>query len=163
QAEDEPDEHWLVYTEVLSELDRSLIDPLGDAWRGVEQVKVSVAVPLGPDGRPTRRCDEPLHVYFPTEERTRLPTVLQGTFALDLDRHPRLVLPAVESDRPSRALLLQLGAPDMTVDEALSLLAEPNPSEEAAFYELLVGWAEQDGRRFPARLAGVRCVRTHGG
>ena len=79
-------EHWLVFRKALRNLDRQLTDPLGDAWRLVEEVHVAVAIRLEEDGRPAHDSTEPLHVYFPTEESTGLPVILQGDFALELDR-----------------------------------------------------------------------------
>lgn len=79
-------EHWLVFRRALVDLDRALVDPVGDAWQLVEQVHVAAAVPLDADARPAYADPEPLHVYFPTEEATGLSTVLQGDFALELDR-----------------------------------------------------------------------------
>ncbi len=79
-------EHWLVFRHPLTGLDRALVDPIGDAWKLVEQVHVAAAVRLDEKGLPCRVGPEPLHVYFPTEEQTGLSVVLQGDFALELDR-----------------------------------------------------------------------------
>lgn len=79
-------EHWLIYREALTGLDRRLVDPLGDPWKVVDEVHVAVGVPIAENGTPSRRSIEPLHVYFPTEEATGLPLVLHGDFALELDR-----------------------------------------------------------------------------
>lgn len=78
-------EHWLVYRQE-QHVDQSLVSPLGPAWAEVTSVHVAVAVPLGPDGSPSNERVHPLHVYFPTEERTGLSVILQGDFALQLDR-----------------------------------------------------------------------------
>ncbi len=264
-------EHWLVYQRALDNLDRTLVDPLGDAWRLVDQVHVAAAVPLDNEGRPAHTTPEPLHVYFPTEESTGLSLVLQGDFALELDRRhvartpetlpynqwlggqlamligdvaeslarrfpgdpavvrafapagaangfseylsarvtealrqaafvpvvggdmrcprdvlllppsiprpdlahrfldlsdqPAVVFPAVETHQPSRRLLSDfLDTPQLTTEATLQLVAEPEPADDAAFYDLLVDWAEKDGvRRFAGQLAKVACARTLGG
>lgn len=78
-------EHWLRYRKWV-ETERSLVEPLGDAWAAVERVGVSIAVPLDAEGNPTHERIFPLHVYFPTEEATGLPIVIHGDFALRLDR-----------------------------------------------------------------------------
>jgi hypothetical protein len=251
-------EHWLVYRRALGDLDRSLVDPLGDAWKLVEEVHVAVAVPLDSDGLPLHRIGEPLHVYFPTDELTGFSVVLQGDFALDLDRrhvsrspemlpynewlasqlasliaevadalanrfagepsvvaalapaghaggfgsdlferclealrdarfvpvisdsmsaprdavllpatlprprlaheylaledHPSVVVGEVEAHRPSRRLLAELlDVPQLTAPAALTLVTEPDPSDDRIFYEFLVEWAEEEGRRFASQ------------
>jgi hypothetical protein len=68
------------------DLDRELVDPIGEAWRLVEEVHVAAAVPLDESGLPAHGSAQPLHVYFPTEERTGFSIILQGDFALELDR-----------------------------------------------------------------------------
>jgi hypothetical protein len=264
-------EHWLVFQRTLADLDRTLVDGLGDGWKLVEKVQVSAAVPLDNQGHPAHAAPEPLHVYFPTEESTGLSIVLQGDFALELDRrhvartpemlpynqwlggqlamligevaeslarrfsgdpatvrafapagvasgfgellsagvmetlghtafipvvggdvrspreavllppsigqpgmahrfldlseHPAVVVPAVESHQPSRRLLVDLlKTSELTTEATLQLVAEPRPTDDASFYELLVNWAEKEGmRRFAGRLAKVACVRTLGG
>ena len=78
-------EHWMVYRE-WNAVDRDLVTPLGDAWAEVERVQVAVAVPLDAAGAPSTDRQFPLHVYFPTEERTGLPVIVHGDFALQLDR-----------------------------------------------------------------------------
>lgn len=78
-------EHWLVYRRPVP-VDQQLVAPLGDAWKDVELVHVAVGVPLDDGGEPSTERQHPVHVYFPTEERTGLSVVLQGDFALQLDR-----------------------------------------------------------------------------
>lgn len=79
-------EHWLVFTNQIPIPDRALTERLGDTWKTVGRVSVSAAVRLGPDGRPDHGVVQPLHVYFPTVERSGLPLILHGDFALELDR-----------------------------------------------------------------------------
>lgn len=78
-------EHWLMYRHWI-EVEPELVTPLGDAWAEVERVHVAVAVPLDEEGIPRSDTLFPLHVYFPTEEKTGLPVVVNGDFALQLDR-----------------------------------------------------------------------------
>jgi len=79
-------EHWLVFSREVTIPEPDLIDPLGDTWKQVERVGVAAAVRLGDDGRPTYGEGQPLHVYFPTVERSGFPLILHGDFALELDR-----------------------------------------------------------------------------
>lgn len=78
-------EHWLVFRRSLP-VERELVAPLGDSWSEVEVVHVAAGVRLSDDGLPDGTSVFPLHVYFPTEERTGLPVVVQADFALQLDR-----------------------------------------------------------------------------
>jgi len=78
-------EHWLVYRK-WHDIEHELVEPLGDAWAEVERVQVAFAVPLDSSGRPSTGTLYPIHVYFPTEERTGLPVIVHGDFALQLDR-----------------------------------------------------------------------------
>ncbi|HHN74472.1 MAG TPA: DUF3883 domain-containing protein [Acidobacteria bacterium] len=77
---------WLVYTRRLEPPSTDMMRALGDAWSSVEAVHVRAAVRLDSAGRPDCTRCYPLSVYFPTEERTGLPMILQADFALDLDR-----------------------------------------------------------------------------
>lgn len=83
---DNDTQHWLVYSHLLSVADPTLVEPLGDAWASVEQVRIAAAVQLDDTGRPTGDRNEALHVYFPTQEASGFPLVLHADFALDLDR-----------------------------------------------------------------------------
>ena len=78
-------ENWLVFRRGCA-VDRTLVDPLGDSWADIEMVHVAVAVELSEARLPLSTRTHPLHVYFPTEEATSLPLIIQGDFALQLDR-----------------------------------------------------------------------------
>ncbi len=77
---------WLVFTRRLEAPSTETMRALGDAWANVEAVHASAAMRLDADGRPDCSKPYPLNVYFPTEEKTGLPIMLQADFALDLDR-----------------------------------------------------------------------------
>lgn len=62
-----------------------LVIALGKRWADLREVEVGVAVPLV-DGGDLDLSPQPIHVYFPTLEDTGLPVVVQGDFALELDR-----------------------------------------------------------------------------
>lgn len=79
-------EHWLTFRREVPIEDSELLRPLGEGWARVEHVTVAAAVRLGEDGRPAAGSVQPLHVYFPTVERSGLPLVLHADFALELDR-----------------------------------------------------------------------------
>lgn len=100
-------EHWLVYRRAVP-MERALVAPLGDAWQDVELVHVAVGVPLDDDGEPSTDRHYPLHVYFPTEERTGMSVVLQADFALQLDR--RQLSTTSESAPFNRRLVAELAS-----------------------------------------------------
>jgi hypothetical protein len=79
-------EQWMVFKRKLRPPAGEMVAALGDAWAGVEFAQLSVGVQLGDDGRPTVDPSGRLFVYFPTQEKTGLPLLLHGDFALDLDR-----------------------------------------------------------------------------
>ena len=115
---DDEIEHWLVFRDEIA-VDPEVVAPLGDAWSVVEAVHVAVAVPLDAAGRPDASTSHPLHVYFPTEERTGFPFVVQGDFALQLDR--RQVASSPETDPYNRMLLDRAAGLIGRVAEALAL------------------------------------------
>ncbi len=110
----------------LREIDRRMVDALGDAWRQVDEVHVAVAVRLDDDGRPVHAGPEPMHVYFPTEEATGLPVILQGDFALELDRRHASRTP--ETAPYNDWLASELGA---LVGNVAELLARRFPCDAA--------------------------------
>jgi hypothetical protein len=79
-------EHWRVYRRSLDIPDRRLLEPLGEAWRLVDQVHVAVGVRMDRDGHPGAGSSEPIHIYFPTEDTTGFPLILNADFELELDR-----------------------------------------------------------------------------
>jgi hypothetical protein len=58
-----------------------LVDP-----EQLKSVRVGVAVQVDDLGVPVSSSTYPLHVYFPTEEATGLPVIVQGDFVLHIDR-----------------------------------------------------------------------------
>ena len=52
-------ERWLVFNRALQDLDRALVDPIGEAWKRVEQVHVALAVRLDDSGLPCIGRPEP--------------------------------------------------------------------------------------------------------
>ena len=263
-------EHWRVYRRSLDVPDRTLLDPLGEAWRLVDQVHVAVGVRMDRDGRPCAGPSEPIHVYFPTEDTTGFPLILNADFELELDRRhvartpeareynqwlrdeladlvaetagrlaaefpgdacvvsaltPRAtatgfgqdvrdaivshlartayvpvtdrsaatpanarLLPAsvgdpeaahrvlnvaglpmqviwqVEADVEARDFLRDaLHSCEVTIDDVLGALREPDAGGDGTLYELLVSWAETAGSKLAAALRTTPCVRTLGG
>lgn len=138
-------EHWLVYPQLLSVTDPTLVEPLGDAWASVEQVRLAAAVRLDDTGRPAGDRNEPLHVYFPTQEATGLPVVLHADFALDLDR--RRISQAPEAKAYNQWLANELAgfvgrvvAPDLAtrdVGDGLSLIALAPVGSAVGFGEII--------------------------
>lgn len=79
-------EHFLVFRAERKIPDRKLVADLGGAWGKVEAVRLFAAVPLADDGLPDANGSEYLHVYFPTEEDSGLPLILNADFQLDAAR-----------------------------------------------------------------------------
>ncbi|NNH08796.1 sensor histidine kinase [Cellulomonas fimi] len=75
---------WLVYARQLP-VARELVAPM-DGWQEVETVTAAVALPLAEDGRPSTSTHYPMHVYFPTEEKTGFTFIAHADWALHLDR-----------------------------------------------------------------------------
>lgn len=108
-------EHWLVFEREVPIPERSLVTPLGDAWKEIEKVRVAAAIPLDKQQQATQSDkkgdgigkSEPLTVYFPTEETSGLPFVLQADFALELDR--RHIARSPEAEPYNQWLAHELG------------------------------------------------------
>lgn len=79
-------EQWMVFRRQIAPPDGEMVSALGDAWADVKAAHLSVGVRLDSDGRPDTDPSSRLFVYFPTQERTGLPMLVHGDFALDLDR-----------------------------------------------------------------------------
>ena len=77
---------WLVHTG-KTPVDGAAIDALEDpAWRNVGELRLTVGLPwsdrrINPDSP-----DEPIHVYFPTSERTGRSCLIHGDFYVDSRR-----------------------------------------------------------------------------
>lgn len=156
--------HWLVFQRTITDLDRELVDPLGDEWQKVEQVGVAVAVPLDDEGRPGNTTrPSPLHVYFPTDEGTGLPVTLHGDFALDLDR--RRVATAPETLPYNQWLAGQLAS---LLAEAAESLAQRFPGDASVVAALAPaghpdGFGEYVHHQCMQALRSARFVPVTGG
>jgi hypothetical protein len=77
---------WLIHSG-KTPVDRAAIDELEDpAWRNVGELRLTVGLPwsnrrINPDSP-----DEPIHVYFPTSERTGRSCLIHGDFYVDSRR-----------------------------------------------------------------------------
>lgn len=98
---------WLVYSRRLEPPSTDMMRALGETWSDVEAVHARAAVRLDSEGRPDCTRHYPLSVYFPTEELTGLPIMLQADFALDLDR--RFVARTPEAHDYNSWLAAELG------------------------------------------------------
>jgi hypothetical protein len=104
---DDREEVWHVFSRRVSPPNQEMMHALGDTWAEVEAVHVQASVKLDDGGRPDHSTVYPLSVYFPTEERTGLPMILQADFALDLDR--RFVSRTSEAHEYNSWLASELG------------------------------------------------------
>ena len=110
-------EEWFIYrASVVPQ--PTVLEPLGEAWKEIEEVRFAVAVPVDNEGQP--RIDEtfPLHVYFPTDEQPGLRVALHAEWVLSMDRRQLATTPeAVPFNRMLiRAVARHLGstvAPDL--------------------------------------------------
>jgi len=152
-------EHWLVFSRQVMIPEAGLIDGLGDTWKHVERVGVSAAVRLDDDGRPSYGQVQPLHVYFPTVERSGLPLILHGDFALELDR--RHVSRTPEAAPYNEWLADQLA--DLVATTVAPLLSERFPGDASVVAALApVGTPSDFGEsafaRIIERLASARFI-----
>lgn len=82
---DSGSEEWLIYRGAASP-ERDVLEPMGEAWSEVDEVRFAVAVPLDQDSQPLTSETFPLHVYFPTEETPGLHVAVHAEWALTMDR-----------------------------------------------------------------------------
>jgi hypothetical protein len=82
---DDRSEEWFIYRASVTP-EQAVLEPLGDAWKEVKEVRFAVAIPINDRGQP--RVDEtfPLHVYFPTDERPGLHVAIHAEWVLSMDR-----------------------------------------------------------------------------
>lgn len=59
---------------------------LGRGWENVSHARVAAGVMLDDNGAPSTRTNQPLSVYFPTEESTGTSILINGDFQVELDR-----------------------------------------------------------------------------
>jgi hypothetical protein len=81
----EKKEEWLIYRGTVTP-EPAVLEPLGDAWKAIEEVRFAVAVPIDYDGQPRVDGTYPLHVYFPTDERPGLHVAVHAEWVLSMDR-----------------------------------------------------------------------------
>ncbi|WP_426940199.1 sacsin N-terminal ATP-binding-like domain-containing protein [Pseudarthrobacter sp. S6] len=78
-------EEWFIYRGSVAP-DPVVLEPLGESWKDIDEVRFAIAVPVDGDGQP--RVDEtfPLHVYFPTDEQPGLHMAVHAEWMLSMDR-----------------------------------------------------------------------------
>lgn len=147
---------WRVYTRSVAVEDRGLVQALGDAWAEVDTVRVAAAVPLDGEWAPSSETPFPLHVYFPTEEHVGLPFIVQGDFALELDRrHVSRAPEALPFNRWLAEQLVDLVASDVAPDLAERYPAGPEPVWGLSPVDLPTGWFGEHLREAYAESMGV--------
>jgi hypothetical protein len=125
-------EEWLIYRGTTIP-ERSVLEPMGEAWTKVEQTRFAVAVPIDETGQPQVSETFPLHVYFPTEERPGLHVAVHAEWALSMDRRH---LAATPEATPYNRMLLQAVADFLRDQVAQDLVRRTTAS--AAAVEALV-------------------------
>lgn len=86
-------EEWLIYRGSVAP-EPSALEPLGDAWKEVEEARFAVALPIDGDGQPLVGGETfPLHVYFPTDERPGLRLAVHAEWVLTMDRRQIAITP----------------------------------------------------------------------
>lgn len=92
-------EEWFIYRGSLAP-DPVVLEPLGELWKEIDEVRFAIAVPVDGHGQP--RVDEtfPLHVYFPTDEQPGLHMAVHAEWMLSMDRRQIATTPeAVQFNR----------------------------------------------------------------
>lgn len=113
---------WLVASRTVA-LDKAAVAALDDPlWASVRQANVSIGVPWR-DGEPDPgRGDQPMHVYFPTDDRLGRPLLVHGDFYVQSNR--RRITSAGRGADVSRAIAEV--AADLTADLAVTLADHGN-------------------------------------
>lgn len=113
---------WLVASKAVA-LDRAAVVALDDPlWASVRRATVSVGVPWR-DGKPDPdRGDQPMHVYFPTDDRLGRPLLVHGDFYVQSNR--RRITSAGRGADVSRSIAA--AAADLTGDLAVALVGHGN-------------------------------------
>ena len=78
-------ENWLIYRGTMTP-EPAVLEPLGDAWKEITEIRFAVAVPIDDDGQPLVNGTHPLHVYFPTDEQPGLHVAVHAEWLLSMDR-----------------------------------------------------------------------------
>lgn len=158
---DERTEHFYVFRKVVPVADRSLVEALGGGWAEVESVRIAAAVPL--DEGSEAEGGEPLHVYFPTEEHTGLPVILNADFQMELDR--RRLGETVQAERYNRWLLNELAS--FVAVDVVPMLARTldgiGALEAIAPRAPAVGWGEEVVDAVIAALADQEFIMCRDG
>jgi hypothetical protein len=113
---------WLIASRTVA-LDKAEVAALDDPlWASVRQANISVGVPWR-DGKPDPdRGDQPMHVYFPTDDRLGRPLLVHGDFYVQSNR--RRITSAGRGADVSRAIAA--AAADLTADLAVALADHGN-------------------------------------
>ena len=85
-------EEWLIYRASVTP-PRAVLEPLGDAWNEIKQVRFAIAVPVDDAGEPRVDGTFPLHVYFPTDEQPGLHVAIHAEWVLSMDRRQLATTP----------------------------------------------------------------------
>lgn len=96
---------WLVHARQIA-VDPEWITDMEAAWKNVKEVSVAIATPLDDSSLPSSEHTFPLHVYFPTVEKSAFPVIMHADWALQLDRTQLSTAP--ESRRYNHELTTQL-------------------------------------------------------
>lgn len=78
-------EEWFIYRASVNP-EPAVLEPLGDAWKKIEEVRFAIAVPIDDDSQPRVDGTYPLHVYFPTDEQPGLHVAVHAEWVLSMDR-----------------------------------------------------------------------------
>jgi hypothetical protein len=89
---DDESEEWLIYRASVTP-EPAVLEPLGDAWKDIEEVRFAIAVPIDDDGQPRVDGTYPLHVYFPTDEQPGLRVAVHAEWVLSMDRRQIATIP----------------------------------------------------------------------
>ena len=140
-------EEWLIYRGAASP-PTEILEPMGEAWSEVDEVRFAVAVPLDDDSQPVTSETFPLHVYFPTEEHPGLHVAVHAEWALTMDRRK---IAATPEAREFNRFLLDAVAEFATSTVAANLVERS--SETAASVNVLIPGPAQNLDGGAARLA----------
>ncbi len=145
-------EEWFIYRGSVVP-DPGVLEPLGESWKEIDEVRFAVAVPVDGHGQP--RVDEtfPLHVYFPTDEQPGLHMAVHAEWMLSMDRRQLATTPeAVQFNRMLvRVMANHLGstvAPDLVRRTKASpaaieaLVPTTNPPAGAGGAVIRKSWTE---------------------
>jgi hypothetical protein len=89
-------EEWLIYRASVNP-EPAVLEPLGDAWKEIEEVRFAIAVPIDDESQPRVDGTFPLHVYFPTDEQPGLHVAVHAEWVLSMDRRQIATTPEAAS------------------------------------------------------------------